>query len=75
MTNTKLHNGQPGRRFREAADGPVIMRNYATMPTAELAERLGLTETNSAINLEVYFRHARNILSSRSQYTFAKVGV
>ena len=43
MTNTKLHNGQPGRRFREAVDGPEIMRHYATMGTAELAERLGLS--------------------------------
>lgn len=39
----KNNNVQPGRRFREAADGPVIMRNYATMPTAELAGMLGLT--------------------------------
>lgn len=43
MTDTKLHNGRRGRRFREAVDGPVIMRNYATMPTAELAEMLGLS--------------------------------
>ncbi len=43
MTDTKLHNGRRGRRFREAADGPAIMRHYATMPTAELARILGLT--------------------------------
>ena len=39
----KNNNGQPRRRFRETADGPVIMRLYATMPTAELAGMLGLT--------------------------------
>ena len=43
MTDTKLHNGRRGRRFREAVDGPAIMRHYATMGTAELAERLGLS--------------------------------
>ena len=43
MTDTKLHNGRRGRRFREAVDGPEIMRLYATMGTAELAERLGLS--------------------------------
>ncbi len=32
----KNNNEKRGRRFREAADGPVIMRNYATMPTEEL---------------------------------------
>ena len=31
------------RRFREKVDGPVIRKWYAVMPTAELAERMGLT--------------------------------
>ena len=39
----KNNNGQQARRFREAVDGPVIIRLYATMPTAELAGMLGLT--------------------------------
>lgn len=40
----KKYDGTRGhRRFRESVDGPEIMRLYATMPTAELAERLGLT--------------------------------
>ena len=39
----KNNNGQPRRRFREAVDGPVVMRLYATMPTAELAAILRLT--------------------------------
>ena len=43
MKNKNNNEKQPWRRFREAVDGPVIMYNYATMPTAELAERLGLT--------------------------------
>ena len=34
MTDTKLHNGRRGRRFREAVDGPEIMRLYATVGTA-----------------------------------------
>ena len=38
-------DGQPeGRRLRKAVDGPIIEKWYALMPTAELAQRLGLTE-------------------------------
>ena len=36
-------NEQTKRRFREKVDGAVIRRWYAVMPTAELAERMGLT--------------------------------
>lgn len=43
MKNKNNNEKQRGRRFRETADGPVIMRNYATMPTEELAAMLGLT--------------------------------
>ena len=39
----KNNNKQQARRFREAVDGPVIIRLYPTMPTAELAGMLGLT--------------------------------
>lgn len=35
--------GRRGRRFREAVDGPMVRRLYATMPTAELAQMMGLT--------------------------------
>lgn len=39
----KNNNKQQARRFREAVDGPVIIRLYATMPTEEVAAMLGLT--------------------------------
>ena len=31
------------RRFCEKVDGPMVMKYYAKMPTAVLAERMGLT--------------------------------
>ena len=43
MKNKQYDKEQSRRRFREAVDGPVIRRWYAEMPTAELAERMGLT--------------------------------
>ena len=43
MKKNQYDNEQPRRRFREKEDGPVIRRWYAKMPTAELAERTGLT--------------------------------
>ena len=39
----KTNFEKPKRRFREAMDGPVIKQLYATMPTAELAQKMGLT--------------------------------
>ena len=36
-------NEETTRRFNKKVDGPVIRRWYARMPTAELAERMGLT--------------------------------
>lgn len=40
----KKYDEQPaGRRLQKAVDGPLIEKWYATMPTAELAHRLGLT--------------------------------
>ena len=43
MKKNQYDNEQPRRRFCEKVDGPVIRRWYAKMPTAELAERMGLT--------------------------------
>lgn len=43
MKNKNNNEKQRGRRFREAVDGPEIMRHYATMGTAELARMLGLS--------------------------------
>jgi len=44
MGNRKNQDERPRRRFRKAVDGEIIRRNYRLMPTAELAQRLGLTE-------------------------------
>ena len=44
MKKNQYEKEQPRRRFCEKVDGPVIRRWYAKMPTAELAERMGLTE-------------------------------
>ena len=43
MKKGQSEGSQKDRRFREKVDGPVIRRWYARMPTAELAERMGLT--------------------------------
>jgi len=43
MKNKQYDKEQPRRRFNKKVDGPVIRRWYARMPTAELAERMGLT--------------------------------
>ena len=43
MKNGQSEEPRKGRRFCEKVDGPVIRRWYAKMPTAELAERMGLT--------------------------------
>ena len=42
MGNRKNRDERPRRRFRKAVDGEIIRRNYRLMPTAELAQRLGL---------------------------------
>ncbi|MBO4215168.1 MAG: hypothetical protein J5888_02395 [Bacteroidaceae bacterium] len=42
MKKRVSHLEQPQRRFSKAKHGEEIMRLYRTMPTAELAERLGL---------------------------------
>ena len=43
MKKGQSEGPRKGRRFCEKEDGPVIRRWYARMPTAELAERMGLT--------------------------------
>ena len=43
MKNGQSEEARKGRRFREKVDGPTVMEWYAVMPTAELAERMGLT--------------------------------
>lgn len=43
MKNRESHLEQTKRRFNKKMDGPLIMKWYAKMPTAELARKLGLT--------------------------------
>ena len=43
MKNGEIEEPRKGRRFCEKVDGPEIRKWYARMPTAELAERRGLT--------------------------------
>ena len=43
MKNKQYDKEQPRRRFNKKVDGPTVMEWYAVMPTAELAERMGLT--------------------------------
>ena len=43
MKNGEIEEPRKGRRFCEKVDGPEIRKWYARMPTAELAERMGLT--------------------------------
>lgn len=43
MTNIKSDKEQPKRRFCKAKFEAIIMEHYAKMPTADLAEELGLT--------------------------------
>ena len=43
MKNKQYDKEQPRRRFNKKVDGPTVMEWYAKMPTAELAERMGLT--------------------------------
>ena len=43
MKKNQYDKEQPRRRFCEKVNGPMVMNYYAKMPTAELAERMGLT--------------------------------
>ena len=42
MKNKQNEQQRPGRRFREAVDGPEIEKRYATTPTKKLARQMGL---------------------------------
>jgi hypothetical protein len=70
---------QPGRRFREAIDGPKIRELYSKMPTAELARRLGLTIkqiTNYVYkwNMKPWARKLRSVLSAENSENGKKGG-
>ena len=41
--NGQSEEARKGRRFNKKVDGPMVMKYYAKMPTAELARRMGLT--------------------------------
>ncbi len=43
MKEKKYDETRGQRRFRKAVDGPGVMEQYATTPTAELARQKGLT--------------------------------
>ena len=43
MKKEQCEKTRAKRRFREKVDGEIIRKYYAVMPTAELAERMGLT--------------------------------
>ena len=43
MKNGQSEEPRKGRRFCEKVDGEMIRKYFAEMPTAELAERMGLT--------------------------------
>ena len=43
MKKNQYDKEQPGRRFNKKVYGPTVMKWYAKMPTAELAELMGLT--------------------------------
>ena len=71
MKNGESEEPRKGRRFREKVDGAVIRRWYAVMPTAELAERMGLTVrqiTNYVYrwNSEPWARKSASVLSAEN---------
>ena len=43
MKKEQCEKTRAKRRFREKVDGEIIRKYYAEIPTAELAERTGLT--------------------------------
>ena len=64
-------NEQTKRRLRQAVDGPEIRRWYATMPTAELAQRKGLTvkQIENYVyrhNMESWARKLPSVLSAEN---------
>ena len=71
MKNGQNEESRKGQRFCEKEDGPVIRRWYAVMPTAELAERTGLTVrqiTNYVYrwNSEPWARKSASVLSAEN---------
>ena len=43
MAKNNSNYEKPKKRFNKALYGPIILRLYPTMPTADLAKMLGLT--------------------------------
>jgi hypothetical protein len=71
MKNGQSEEARKGRRFHEKEDGPTVMEWYAVMPTAELAERMGLTVrqiTNYVYrwNSEPWARKSASLLSAEN---------
>lgn len=71
MKNKQYDKEQPRRRFNKKVDGPTVMEWYAVMPTAELAERMGLTVrqiTNYVYrwNSEPWARKSASVLSAEN---------
>jgi hypothetical protein len=71
MKNKQYDKEQPRRRFNKKVDGPTVMEWYAKMPTAELAERMGLTVrqiTNYVYrhNTEPWARKMPSVLSAEN---------
>lgn len=71
MKNKQYDKEQPRRRFNKEVDGPTVMEWYAKMPTAELAERMGLTVrqiTNYVYrwNSEPWARKSASVLSAEN---------
>ena len=79
MKNGQSEEPRKGRRFREKVDGSTVMEWYAKMPTAELAERTGLTVkriTNYVYrwNLEPWARKCASVLSAENSMNGSKGG-
>ncbi len=79
MKNGQSEEPRKGRRFCETVDGPEIRRWYARLPTAELAERMGLTVrqiTNYVYrwNSEPWARKSASVLSAQNSVKGKKGG-
>ena len=79
MKNGQSEKPQKGRRFCEKTDGEMIRKYFAEMPTAELAERTGLTVkqiTNYVYrwNLEPWARKCASVLSAENSMNGSKGG-
>ena len=79
MKKNQYEKEQPRRRFNKKVDGPMVMKYYAKMPTAVLAERMGLTVkqiTNYVYrwNLEPWARKCASVLSAENSMNGSKGG-